>query len=1069
MFCSDATMKIEKLNFNEWKPRRHLTVILFVMLAIVYPAFAADLAGESGASGKNLITEDSSFETGWLPQFVNEWRGVEAVIDPDTAAEGKNSLKIRSFVDCITRGEPIPTEPGKTYTFSLYAKAGKAGVKASLGLVNTWKDFQSTNIILNEEWARFSFAITAKEKSYRLNFKPEENVVAWIDAVQFEEGSLTPYSNTKRTGFGIYCPQSYFNLFLSGETVPFCISYYDLDGRGTGSVTVAYRIADFHGKTVEAGDETVTLDKNGRFVKSINIKPEKKGIFTIRAELKQRSVVLKADPTTFAVVNPPVKIKKGVEPFCGVEPSNRRFSRDISEKLGFPWQSHTIHWSTAEREKGVFSWSSDPFELKKRGFKVKLMIFFNAPEWACEKKEAEECRIKGLSCGMLLPRPEELRDFVRAAVLYYGDAVDIWEIGGETDLVFGEHNPYYKQKYPESIKGNVVVGPVADRLAELITVAAREIKSLRPNALVGAIRPSGNDSHNYNNPENNFIFSREVFKKAGKEFDLFPLDPYFGKYIGPNEWGVENPEDLFEIFGQALKLGREYGCNQPVYVSEIGWGLDINVTPDSEYAAQHAEMLTKLFLISRMVKGVKLCMWFVPMGGARQDNCDYGFWSAKNHPLPAVPAYSVVSAIVENTIESKIINFGERVVAAVFQKPDGADAAIWIRGKETTPVTILDSPGIMAVLCAMISGNPNSISIFDVMGNPIATGVKGREIMFEAGNMPVYLSAKGKFAYERLCRALSSAKISLRPVNISFDLSSSRKGVVYIRNQIAQKLTSNVSLYLPGHEVLTKMVVVPPAAETPEIQVEYALPDDFIAQRGKRMKVEVNCAGFEKVTGEFPINWMECKKVAFPVTIDGDLSEWASFPAGMVFNRADQIHPMDATTPWTGPEDLSADARIGWDDEYLYLAVAVSDDKHFNNQEGYKMWNGDSIQFAFGLPSKSPRKTAGYNAGDYELGIALTRKGPKAYRWCGSDKQLWQKGTFAVKRDEQRKKTFYECRIPFRSLSIFPKDDNMPVFGFNIVIYDDDEGVGQMYHYQLSRGITTGKRPDEFQRFLLFK
>ena len=96
----------------------------------------------------------------------------------------------------------------------------------------------------------------------------------------------------------------------------------------------------------------------------------------------------------------------------------------------------------------------------------------------------------------------------------------------------------------------------------------------------------------------------------------------------------------------------------------------------------------------------------------------------------------------------------------------------------------------------------------------------------------------------------------------------------------------------------------------------------------------------------------------------------------------------------------------------------------------------------------------------------MTKKGVSSSISQGSDKELWEKSELAVVRDEDKKKTFYELKVPFSSLHIFPKK-NMTLFGFSFVLFDDDEGAGQTYYYQLSQGIAGGKYPRYFKRFVL--
>ena len=1016
------------------------------------------LSWANSGIASNLIPEDSSFETEKIVYMaLGSEPPIETAIDPYTSIDGGNSLKLRFAGGAFTRprGKSVSTTPGKTYTFSLYAKGERNGVNASLRLVSTrwWGeplDAKTKNIILNKEWKRYSLSITAKEEKYWLGFQINEPGIAWIDAVQLEEGKLTQYKNTKQESFGILCPLSYHHLFLSGEKIPINICYYNNRTEfGNKGLKISYQISDFYGKIVKQGENLkFNVDKDGRFKKSLSFKPEKLGLFTCRSQIKKDGVLLRDALTTFAVVKHPVKIKEGIEPFCGID--SRRMPAGISEKLNFPWMEALIHWGYVEPEKGKFNWAGTYcdriFDFKKRGFKVKVIIW-GSPEWSWDEKELAECKAKGIApCTSaspgLLPNLKDWRDFVRAAVTRYKDAVDIWELWGEVELTMGRHNAYYRYKYPDAVKGKFVCGPVTDRYAEMIKVATKEIKSIIPDAKIGAIRPCNVDIGT------NFTFSREVFKKSGKDFDVFPLDPYCSPWIiGPFLPESGTPEKLFDTFEKAFALIKEYGNNQHIYISEIGWKLDRSVAPDSAYAKEHASKLAKTYLVSKMTKGVDLCQWL----GLKDSGAGDGavcFWRPQGYPLPAVPAYSTVSRVVENVIESKRIDLGSDIVAAVFKKPDSADACIWIKG-EKAKVTILTSP--------------RSISIFDVVGNPAKTEIKGKEITFEVGELPVYLSKKGKRAFNQLCQALSSAKLQITPARVSFNITSIDRGNLYIKNRTSQKLLANISLYLPDNKVLTKNnIEIPLSIKRP---VKFILPASLIENEGEKIRVEIDCHGFEKVITSVPLEWKTCKKISFPVKIDGDLSEWSSHPY-ILMDKREQIRPVHQVN-WSGVEDLSAKVYIGWDKESFYLAGEVMDDKHFNNKEGPMIWNGDCIQFAFDPRLNAfQKKEGGFDSDDYNLGLALAKEVPSSYLWNGSDKELWKKGEFAVVRDENKKKTFYEARIPFSSLRIFPEKDRT-LFGFSFAILDDDEGAGQTYYYRLSQGIVSGQYPRYFKRFVL--
>lgn len=116
-------------------------------------------------------------------------------------------------------------------------------------------------------------------------------------------------------------------------------------------------------------------------------------------------------------------------------------------------------------------------------------------------------------------------------------------------------------------------------------------------------------------------------------------------------------------------------------------------------------------------------------------------------------------------------------------------------------------------------------------------------------------------------------------------------------------------------------------------------------------------------------------------------------------------------------------------------------------------------------PQADARPGEGYGPYDNELGVALTRNGPASFQWFGSDKQLWQGSKYAVVRDEASKRTFYEVQIPFVYLHISPKAGT--VFGFNFVLFHDNEGAGETYCYQNTPGVVTSKTPFYFAKFVL--
>ena len=75
-----------------------------------------------------------------------------------------------------------------------------------------------------------------------------------------------------------------------------------------------------------------------------------------------------------------------------------------------------------------------------------------------------------------------------------------------------------------------------------------------------------------------------------------------------------------------------------------------------------------------------------------------------------------------------------------------------------------------------------------------------------------------------------------------------------------------------------------------------------------------------------------------PISVDGSLADWAGRPCHPRQRRA--IGGRDLT----GQSDLAVNARMAWDDAWLYVAYEVVDDLHVQPLAGFNLFNGDSTE-----------------------------------------------------------------------------------------------------------------------------
>lgn len=210
--------------------------------------------------------------------------------------------------------------------------------------------------------------------------------------------------------------------------------------------------------------------------------------------------------------------------------------------------------------------------------------------------------------------------------------------------------------------------------------------------------------------------------------------------------------------------------------------------------------------------------------------------------------------------------------------------------------------------------------------------------------------------------------------------------------------------------------------------------------------------------------------------VDGDLGDWAGVPEVAVEGRARLVRQPQL---YRGLADLGASLRLAWDDRALYLAATVRDDHFVQEQTGFNTWKGDCLQVGLDtLPGRQGEATGNLLAdnasrGNTELDLALTSKGPEAYRTITFDPTKLPVRLLDGKEAQLAVKAVpgglvYEAALPWTSLgrTAAPPADRQ--LGFALAVNDldspdqlDPKAIG------LFGGICPVKDPAQFGRLVL--
>ncbi len=192
-------------------------------------------------------------------------------------------------------------------------------------------------------------------------------------------------------------------------------------------------------------------------------------------------------------------------------------------------------------------------------------------------------------------------------------------------------------------------------------------------------------------------------------------------------------------------------------------------------------------------------------------------------------------------------------------------------------------------------------------------------------------------------------------------------------------------------------------------------------------------------------------RAANKIVIGGKLSEWQGIDRAML-DEKQYITYKPAN--WQGKDDLSAELMAQYDDENLYLAIKVTDDKFVQQFRGDEMLKGDHVELWFGTEKGTYQ--FGLSPGDFK-GLK-----PEAVLWLpnvsSDNKQKVLKG---IKVDSQRIEAGYnvEVKIPLANIGITKETQSVR---FTLVVSDTDDAANPEQDSLLTSSKLKWNKPETF-------
>ena len=368
---------------------------------------------------------------------------------------------------------------------------------------------------------------------------------------------------------------------------------------------------------------------------------------------------------------------------------------------------------------------------------------------------------------------------------------------------------------------------------------------------------------------------------------------------------------------------------------------------------------------------------------------------------------------------------------------------------------------------------PNKAEIAEIgsfKNNRAEIKIRNKAEVGESYSITLYVKDGEKTVFKTTYNIMSSVPVTtVMGVSMNGTNYNSWNGTLDITN-ISSSKTLKGHIEFKNSELVTKLddvdIGIIPPDSTGRIEFgigtvykkgQYAIEYELVTEDGTRYPF----------VGNFDLS--VAKYADKKPVIDGKLNkdEWDANTA-MYAYKADQIRQIK---DWRGEKDVSGNCMLMWDEDNLYLAAEVTDDIFTPAPSGAQQWNGDDIQFGVYYGSAGFLAIGQASTTYHELGFALTKDGPQAYRWLAQDNAVTigpiENLDLAVVNEGT--KTYYEARIPWTTLL---KPGQQPKAGHEIAfsfLLNDNDGDGRRGWIEYTSGIGESKNTELFARIKLLK
>ena len=413
-------------------------------------------------------------------------------------------------------------------------------------------------------------------------------------------------------------------------------------------------------------------------------------------------------------------------------------------------------------------------------------------------------------------------------------------------------------------------------------------------------------------------------------------------------------------------------------------------------------------------------------------------------PAPVMFALRNAADRLENAVPAGRVRLGSDYRGYLFDRGDRRVAALWKwNGKP--------------VKASLPEASAGKVAVFDFMGT------RQRGSRLELDEFPVYLETAAPV--EELKKWIGALDLGgTRPLDAVLEVNGRDSFRIRLFNGGNRPVSGRVKVLTPNvvKGAAEREFAAIPAEESRTVEFR-TVAEITPADRPFELEVIPERGAARKVA--FNLRSILVPKLTKVPAVDGRWEDWSeTVPLRLTSAQAVKL------APWTAREDrIKAKLRLGWDENHLYLAVAVDKADVVESAVGPSgLWNGDSLQIAFDPLRNAAKDLQGYQDDDYEFAVGLWQGKPVVYMhraaaalYDSVDKQLGVVPSVKAAIRVENGRTVYELAFPRLLVSPFRLQAGSAM-RFSLLV-NVNNGRGRAGWLELTPGIgQTPKQPGNF-------